>query len=84
MPDSPFILKITAADYIRNFVLKLSFNDGSERICNFEPLSNKGICKKLRDPEYFQSFRLDPYTVDWNNEIGFAPEFLYEQSMPVK
>ena len=27
------------------------------------------------------SFTLDPYTVDWNNEIGFAPEFLYEHSV---
>ena len=27
---------------------------------------------------YFRNFRLDPFSVDWNNEIGFAPEFLYE------
>ena len=26
----------------------------------------------------FKSFRLDPFTVDWNDEIGFAPERLYE------
>ena len=25
-------------------------------------------------------FRLDPFTVDWNDEIGFAPEYLYEKS----
>lgn len=34
------------------------------------------------DSNYFKSFKLDPYTVDWNNEIGFAPEFLYEHSVP--
>ena len=34
------------------------------------------------DSNYFKSFKLDPYTVDWNNEIGFAPEFQYEQSVP--
>ncbi len=21
---------------------------------------------------YFKSFRLDPFTIDWNDEIGFA------------
>ena len=29
--------------------------------------------------DYFKSFKLDPFSVDWNNEIGFAPEYLYEK-----
>ena len=28
-----------------------------------------------------RSFRLDPFTVDWNDEIGFAPRYLYERGM---
>ena len=32
---------------------------------------------------YFKNFRMDPFTVDWNNEIGFAPEFLYENGHKV-
>ena len=32
--------------------------------------------------EYFKNFKLDAFSVDWNNEIGFAPEYLYEQSIP--
>ena len=28
---------------------------------------------------YFKSFRLDPFTVDWSDEIGFAPRYLYER-----
>jgi len=31
--------------------------------------------------DYFKSFRLDPFTVDWNDEIGFAPRYLYERGM---
>ena len=30
---------------------------------------------------YFKSFRLDPFTVDWNDEIGFAPRYLYERGV---
>jgi hypothetical protein len=48
---------------------------------DFSPLMQKGICKKLQDLDYFKSFRLDPFTVDWNDEIGFAPEYLYEKSI---
>ena len=33
--------------------------------------------------EDFRNFTLDPFTVDWNNEIGFAPESLYERGVSV-
>ncbi len=42
------------------------------------PLATEGVCVKLRDINYFKNFSLDPYTVDWNNEIGFAPEYLHD------
>ena len=72
------ILAITDAVYIEEYKLRLTFNNGAVRIVDFVPLMQKGICKKLLDKDYFRSFKLDPFTVDWNNEIGFAPEYLYE------
>ena len=72
------ILKVTSADYIHNYVLRLSFNDGAVKFVDFWPLAQKGICTKLQDMDYFRQFRLDPFSVDWSNEIGFAPEYLYE------
>ena len=72
------ILAITAAEYIEDYKLRLTFNDGVVCIVDFVPLMQKGICKKLQDKDYFRAFTLDPFTVDWNNEIGFAPEYLYE------
>lgn len=80
MDSNPFVLKITDASYVEKMVLRLTFNDGTVRLCDFAPLSHKGICVKLQNEEYFRHFSLDPFTVDWNNEIGFAPEFLYEHS----
>ena len=82
MDNNSFILKIIAAEYVSDMNLRLTFNDGSVRLCNFYPLSQKGICVKLQDMEYFKNFTLDPFTVDWNNEIGFAPEYLYDISTP--
>ena len=72
------ILAIIAAEYIEDYKLRLTFNNGAVRIVDFVPLMQKGICKKLQDKDFFRSFKLDPFTVDWNNEIGFAPEYLYE------
>ena len=36
---------------------------------------------ELQDIDYFKAFTLDPFTIDWNDEIGFAPEYLYERGV---
>ena len=56
--EKHFFLKVTAAEYMHDYTLKLTLN-------------------------YFRSFTLDPFTVDWNNEIGFAPESLYERGVAI-
>lgn len=81
--QTPFLLKITDAHYVKEHILRLTFNNGEVRMCDFWPLAQKGVCIKLQDLDYFRCFTLDPYTVDWNNEIGFAPEYLYEISKPI-
>ena len=77
------ILKIVKAEYVEDYVLRLTFNNDEVRLMDFAPLMEKGICQKLRDLDYFKSFTLDHFTVDWNDEIGFAPRFLYERSILV-
>ncbi len=72
------ILTITAAEYLHDYKLRLTFSNGEVKICDFLPLSKDGICRKLASLDYFRNFKLDPFTVDWNNEIGFAPEYLYQ------
>ena len=81
--DNYFILSITDAQYVRDYILRLTFNDGAVKLVDFTPLMQKGICRKLQDLDYFRNFTLDPFTVDWNNEIGFAPESLYERGISV-
>lgn len=78
MMENNEVMAVTAAEYIVDYKLRLTFNNGAVRIVDFVPLMQKGICKKLQDKDYFRSFKLDPFTVDWNNEIGFAPEYLYD------
>ena len=75
------ILKVTNAEYVRDYILALTFNNGEVRNFDFATVYIDGICTKLKDPAYFKNFTLDPFSVDWNNEIGFAPEFLYENAM---
>lgn len=78
------ILKIVDAEYVEDYILRLTFNNGEVRLMDFSSLMEKGVCRKLRDLDYFKSFTLDPFSVDWNNEIGFAPRFLYERSILIR
>ena len=75
------LLRVTDAEYVSDYTLRITFNTGEVRLVDFTPLMQKGICRKLQDLDYFKSFSLDPFTVDWNNEIGFAPRYLYERGI---
>ena len=75
------LLKVVAAEYVYDYTLRLTFNTGEVRLVDFRPLMQKGICHKLQNLEHFKSFCLDPFTIDWNDEIGFALRYFYERGM---
>lgn len=77
------LLTVTKAEYVKDYTIRIRFSNGVEKLFDFSGELTKGICKKLKDLEYFKRFTLDPFTIDWNNEIGFAPEYLYENGIPV-
>ena len=60
-------------------VIKARYIDGYR----IEAVFRKGIVKKLKDVEFFKHFTLDPFTIDWNNEIGFDPQDLYEMGTTI-
>ncbi len=74
------ILTVEKAEYMNDYKIKALFNNGNEKIIDFKDVaySKKGVFGKLKDLDYFKAFTIDPFTIDWNNEIGFAPEYLYE------
>ena len=72
------ILTVKKAEYLCDYTLLIYFSNGEKKSFDFSSFLDKGICSKLKEKNYFKNFRIDPFTIDWNNEIGFAPEFLYE------
>lgn len=73
------LLTVESAKYVNGYVLRILFSNGEERMYDFSCEYDKGICQKLRNMDYFKRFTIDAFTIDWNNEIGFAPEYLYEK-----
>lgn len=76
------MIHIKSAKYVSDYILELTFDTGEVKRFDFSSLYNEGICRKLQDMSYFKNFTLDGFTVDRNNEIGFAPEYLYENGVP--
>ena len=75
------ILNVTKAEYLENYKIFLSFNNGESLPVDLETVINndkRKIFFPLRDIEYFKKFKLYLNTIVWENEADFAPEFLLE------
>jgi hypothetical protein len=70
---------ITNATYIKNYEIKLEFNDGTSGIVDLKNDLNKPIFEPLKDIHFFKSFRLGSWTIEWENGADFSPEFLYKK-----
>jgi hypothetical protein len=73
------IIKITAYKIIGPYMLQITFNNGTERIINFEPVLYGYYYGPLRDLNLFNQVRLDPeiHTLVWPNQADFDPATLY-------
>ena len=69
---------IIKVEYIKNYTLKIEFEDKVSKTVDFSQFFDKGpIFAPLRDPQYFQQYFVDAYTVCWPNGADIAPETLY-------
>jgi hypothetical protein len=74
-----FIPHIVKAEYIKDYIIEVTFNDGSVKIVNLETYTKKGgIFSELKSKEYFKRFFIDLNTLCWPNGADIAPERLYE------
>jgi hypothetical protein len=77
------ILHVNSLKLLGGYKVLLGFNNGEVRIFDYEPHINKGIFVKLKNPVYFTRAAIEHGTVAWDGTLDFAPEFLYENGVPV-
>ncbi|MCU1265144.1 MAG: hypothetical protein JWM21_1462 [Acidobacteria bacterium] len=79
--DSP-VLEIIRVQHLVQYELKLEFNDGTERIVDFQPFlenSKNPLIRLYLDPERFANFRLDYGDLVWDDYgLCFPIADLYE------
>ena len=74
------ILHILDVEVVKEFILKLEFDDGTVKIVDVKSLLTGPVFEPLNDPAFFAKVAIDPIaqTVVWPNGADFAPEALYE------
>ena len=73
-------------DYVSDYRLILSFEDGSVKLADLGPYLDGEIFEPLKDIDYFRTVRLNSEldTIVWENGADISPDFLYEIGVSVK
>jgi len=85
MEEINTIIWVVAAEALDNYILRLTFNNGSVKTFDCKPLIQQfPIFGPLQNKELFHNITLDGWTVTWENgSIDIAPEYLYEKGVAV-
>ena len=76
------LICIISAEYLGDYRLKLTFNDGAVKIFDGKDIISKPLYQVLQSQAIFQRFELDGWTVSWENgKIDIAPEYLYDHAI---
>ena len=73
-------LHVTHVAYLKDYQLRLEFNDGKVKDLDLKDELYGEIFEPLRELEFFRKVSVNPDTgtIQWPNGADFAPEFLYE------
>jgi hypothetical protein len=71
---------VSGFDVLDDYVLRVSFDDGTEQVIDFEPILHGELFGPLRDPALLRCVRLDPdfHTLVWPNGADFDPANLHD------
>ena len=67
-------------DYVSDYKLILTFEDGSVKLADLGPYLDGEIFEPLKDIDYFKTVRLNSEldTIVWESGANMSPDFLYE------
>lgn len=71
---------VTGFELRRDYILRVTFDDGTAQVIDFEPVLHGEMYGPLRDPDLFRQVQLDPETrtLVWPNGADFDPYVLHE------
>lgn len=71
------LIKVIEAKYLEEYKIKFKFSDGKTKTIDLQDQLWGEMFEPLKNKEFFKRFKLNPFTIEWENGADFAPEFLY-------
>lgn len=71
------LIKVTDAKYVEGHKIRIRFSDGKTKTIDLKEHLWGEVFEPLKDIDYFRKFKLNHFTLEWENGADFAPEFLY-------
>ncbi len=76
------LIEVISANYIGDYAIRVSFNDGNEKLVDFKPFLTKSLhpsISKYLDESLFKQFELKNGNLNWNDyDLIFPVHNLYE------
>ena len=76
------MIHVIDAEIKDNYRIKVEFNDGKIGIIDFQKIfaeDHREIVRELLDKKLFNTAKVNLNTLCWDNEVDFAPDYLYKQ-----
>ena len=72
--------RVMGVEHIGDYSLRVTFDDGTEQIVDFQPVLRGALYGPLRDETLFAQVEIDPeaHTLVWPNGADFDPETLHD------
>ena len=71
------LIKVVDAKYIEGYKIEFQFNDGKKKVVDLKDELWGDMFEPLKDKTCFKNFKLNAFTIEWENGADFSPEFLY-------
>lgn len=77
---NPHIYRVTSFEIIDNYTIRLTFDDQSERVIDFEPILSGPVFGPLKERELFRQATINENfgTLEWPNGADIAPNVLHD------
>ena len=81
----PRLINVVAAEYVRDYILKIKFNDGKSHQVDFGKFilsARNPMTSKYKDKKLFKKFVIEDGNISWNNmEMIFPVHDLYTEKV---
>lgn len=77
---NPKIHRAVRFEIVAHYMVRLKFDDGTERVIDFKPILTGPIFGPLKDKKLFDRVALDPIfgALEWPNGADISPAVLYD------